>query len=164
MEEFILLVRFNKRLTLIFLFGFVIGTLITSKSFLTSEFESNSPTKSNLGLRKKKYEESLAVKLYDEVKVLCMVMTNPGNHREKADHVKNTWGKRCNKLLFISTQDDDNLDTIVVPIEESRMALRRKTKTSFLHAHDKYLNEYDWFMKADDDRFVKYYSHVILEI
>lgn len=46
---------------------------------------------------------SIAQKLYDEVRVLCWIMTNPSNHQKKARHVKKTWGARCNKLLFMST-------------------------------------------------------------
>lgn len=43
--------------------------------------------------------------LHKEVRVLCWVMTNPANHKIKAIHVKNTWGERCNKLLFMSTAE-----------------------------------------------------------
>jgi len=46
---------------------------------------------------------SVAYKLYDEVKILCLVLTQPANYEKKAIHVKNTWGRRCNKLLFMST-------------------------------------------------------------
>lgn len=81
-----------------------------------------------------------------------MVITNPKNHKTKAVHVKNTWGKRCNKLLFITSETDPELDTFIVRVNESRKVLRRKVKEAFLHAYDKYHDEFDWFMKADDDR------------
>ena len=43
--------------------------------------------------------------LYDRVRILCWVMTTPANHDNKALAVKETWGPRCNVLLFISTEN-----------------------------------------------------------
>jgi len=43
--------------------------------------------------------------LAKEVRVLCWVMTSPSNIDKKAVHVKATWGKRCNILLFISSEN-----------------------------------------------------------
>ena len=53
-------------------------------------------------------EDIEAQKLAKEVRVLCWIMTNPANHEKKAVHVKNTWGKRCNKLIFISSKTGES--------------------------------------------------------
>ena len=59
---------------------------------------------------------TVAKQLERQIRILCWVMTNPGNHKTKARHVKATWGKRCNVLLFMSSQKDDELQTVVLPV------------------------------------------------
>ncbi len=44
------------------------------------------------------------VDLYEKVRVLCWIMTSPENHETKALAVKETWGKRCNVILFMSSE------------------------------------------------------------
>ena len=48
----------------------------------------------------------------ETIKILCLVMTQPSNLRTKAQAVKDTWGKRCNKLLFISSVADPVLPAL----------------------------------------------------
>ena len=48
-------------------------------------------------------------KLSKEIKILCWVMTNPKNHKTKAQKVKDTWGKRSNILLFMSSTSGKGL-------------------------------------------------------
>lgn len=42
--------------------------------------------------------------LAKDIRILCWVLTQPNNHKVKAIHVKKTWGQRCTKLLFMSTE------------------------------------------------------------
>lgn len=97
------------------------------------------------------YDETVAEKLYKEVRVLCWIMTNPDNHKTKAIHVKNTWGKRCNKLLFMSSAVDVDLGAIALPVKEGRGPLWDKTKSAFQYIYKHHLDDADWFLKGDDD-------------
>ncbi|KAH8403028.1 hypothetical protein KR222_003393 [Zaprionus bogoriensis] len=97
--------------------------------------------------------KTLAEKLYSEVRILCWVMTTPENHQTKAIHVKRTWGKRCNQLIFMSTTEDQELNAVALPIAEGRDKLWGKTKEAFKYIYEHHLNDADWFLKADDDTY-----------
>lgn len=97
------------------------------------------------------YTDDVAKDLFNKVKVLCWIMTTPLNHKTKAIHVKKTWGSRCNKLLFMSSETDADLESIALPVGEGRNSLWDKTKQAFLYVHQHHLNDADWFVKADDD-------------
>jgi hypothetical protein len=77
------------------------------------------------------YDETMAQDLFHEVRVLCWVFTHPENHKEKAVHIKNLWGKRCNKLLFMSTEEDALLGTVALPVGNGREQLWNKSVKTY---------------------------------
>lgn len=101
-----------------------------------------------------KGEAEAAEALAKKVRVLCWVMTSPDNFDKKAKHIKATWGKRCNILLFMSSEADSKLPVIKLQVGEGRDNLWGKTKLAFQHVYEHYRDQADWFMKADDDTYV----------
>lgn len=136
------------------IFGFSFFYFGVSKDDLRPRFDLQTIKrfgKSFLNLSESVFDDSVAKSLFDEVKVVCMVVTQPINHKSRAIHVKNTWGKRCNKLLFFSSASNDSLDVVALNITESREALWAKTIEAFKFVYENHFNDYDWFVKADDD-------------
>ncbi|XP_017017731.1 glycoprotein-N-acetylgalactosamine 3-beta-galactosyltransferase 1-like [Drosophila kikkawai] len=99
-------------------------------------------------------EDVLANRLHNETRILCMVLTIPENHETKAAAVKRTWGRRCNKLIFISSQEDKELGAINVHILEKRRYVFRKVRKAIKYVYQNFVEDYDWFLRADDDSFV----------
>ncbi|KAK3103196.1 hypothetical protein FSP39_017276 [Pinctada imbricata] len=81
-------------------------------------------------------------------------MTTPNNHKTKALSIKETWGKRCDVNLFISSATDVTLPTVALNVSEGRDNLWAKTKAAFEHVYQNYSKKADWFLKADDDTYV----------
>lgn len=96
----------------------------------------------------------IADRLYKEVRILCWIMTGTANHKTKAYHVYKTWGRRCNRLIFMSSSTKNGtigMEFVALDVKEGRDELFHKTKLAFKYVYENHLNEYDWFMKADDD-------------
>lgn len=100
-------------------------------------------------------EDSLvADELYKKVRILCWVMTGPSNLQTKAQHVKATWSRHCNVMLFMSSVEDPNFPAVGLGTGEGRDQLYWKTIRAFHYVLKHHVDEADWFLKADDDTFV----------
>ncbi|XP_017490635.1 PREDICTED: glycoprotein-N-acetylgalactosamine 3-beta-galactosyltransferase 1-like, partial [Rhagoletis zephyria] len=97
--------------------------------------------------------DTLPEYLFNTTRVLCWIMTMPENHLRRAVHIRNTWGRRCNKLLFMSTKEDSFLETVRLDVPEGRDYLWHKTRAAFNYISDHHLDDADWFLKADDDSY-----------
>ncbi|CAL1532603.1 unnamed protein product [Lymnaea stagnalis] len=101
-----------------------------------------------------KDNDAIVKNLFKTVRVACWIMTSPSNLDKKAIHVKNTWTKRCNVVVFISSERNDRFPTVGVNASEGRKHLTAKTMQAFEYLYDRHLDDADWFLKADDDTYV----------
>lgn len=104
------------------------------------------------GIRKD--DTRVADLLAGKVRILCWVMTQPKSLETRARHIQVTWGRKCDKLLFFSSVTNTTFPTIGVNTTEGRNMLTQKTMKAFKYVYDHYLDDYDWFMRADDDTYV----------
>ena len=86
-------------------------------------------------------------------RILCWIMTSPDNIPKRAKSVKDTWGKRCDILLFFSSKEDPNFPAIGLNVEEGPAKLYDKARASLEYIYNHHLNDADWFLKADDDTY-----------
>ncbi|XP_044141378.1 glycoprotein-N-acetylgalactosamine 3-beta-galactosyltransferase 1-like [Bufo gargarizans] len=89
-----------------------------------------------------------------KIRVLCWVMTSPAHLESRTIHVKNTWTRHCNKILFMSSTASETFPTIGLDAKEGRDQLYWKTIQAFQYIHKHHFHEADWFLKADDDTYV----------
>nr|XP_002740794.1 PREDICTED: glycoprotein-N-acetylgalactosamine 3-beta-galactosyltransferase 1-like [Saccoglossus kowalevskii] len=104
--------------------------------------------------KKKGRDDSIAKNLENRVRVLVWVATYPANKESKLKHVKATWARRIDKVLYMSSEEDKSFPTIDLKVVEGRNALWAKTRAAFQYIYDHHLDDADWFMKADDDTYV----------
>ncbi|XP_036341843.1 glycoprotein-N-acetylgalactosamine 3-beta-galactosyltransferase 1-like [Rhagoletis pomonella] len=151
-----------------FLYGYVLGFLMAlttllcydhfllqaaqtrQHSTITENWHSSSISTSH---RPQNNSNTLQQHLIEEVRVLCMVLTTPAQHETHAAHVKATWGKRCTRLVFLSSETDVKLGavSVVESASDTYDLLWHKVRQGFRYVYAQYYGDYDWFLKADDD-------------
>ncbi|XP_041665394.1 glycoprotein-N-acetylgalactosamine 3-beta-galactosyltransferase 1-like [Cheilinus undulatus] len=80
-------------------------------------------------------------------------MTGPEYMGSRTRHIRATWARRCNKVLFMSSVQTD-FPTVGLKTSKGRDELYWKTIRAFQYIHQHHLDEADWFLKTDDDTFV----------
>ena len=73
--------------------------------------------------------------------------------------IHRTWGKELKDIYFFSSKSDDpdmKLPIITLPdINDTQYPPQRKVYHMLKYMHDHFIDDYDFFMRADDDMYVK---------
>lgn len=99
----------------------------------------------------------VAAKLAEIVRLLCLIPTSAGQHKENAYSLQNTWGRHCNKLVFVTDKFDQYVNAsnaIVYHSTGKNETSWHKLKYALQQVHDKYNNEFDWILKAEQTNYV----------
>ena len=54
----------------------------------------------------------------------------------------------------MSTEEDKSLGSIKLDVEDGRHGLWDKVKLAFKYVYENHFDDFDWFLKADDDTFI----------
>jgi len=99
-------------------------------------------------------------------RILCLILTSPQYFLTRAKAVHETWGPRCDRHFFITEYPQNNNKSEefeiakqipIAPIKNITAGywhLTQKSTLGFLFAYENYLNDFDWFVKADDDTYL----------
>ena len=145
-----------------FLIGFVIGFVII---FSTTQIVVNSKSSSHINKfrmaeatneRNVSSSNSIRPTVEDvkKIRILCFLGTMPKTHSTRAAHILQTWGKHCDKLIFFSTVTDVNLGAIGFNVTDNHGHVWGKLKLVMQYIYKNFINDYDWFIKGDDDTFL----------
>ena len=97
-------------------------------------------------------------KIDRKVRICCMVLTSTKFFQTRTRAVYETWGTRCDKLIFIS--ESSNESTTNLPIvsignsQEGYEHLSSKSIFGFEYLYQHEFDRFDWFMKTDDDTYI----------
>ncbi|KAK6185047.1 hypothetical protein SNE40_007369 [Patella caerulea] len=99
-----------------------------------------------------------AKRVLKQVKVACFITTQPSMIRSKLAAVSNTWAPRIDKIFYLMTDNKTmNIsfpNLLLVNITNDRQHLTEKTVFAFKYLYKHHLNEFEWFLKADDDSYI----------
>ncbi|XP_065188124.1 glycoprotein-N-acetylgalactosamine 3-beta-galactosyltransferase 1-like [Sycon ciliatum] len=144
-----------------------ITLLLSCSSYLSSTWQSSRVQDEN-GFRKRAEEVAGVLRTGEEkassrqvqkvlnVRVLCWVLTGSRTIAIKGSAILATWGRRCDRLLFMTSGKDRTLlpGRVSLPgVTEGRAALVAKSREAWKYVYEVHRAAYDWFYKCDDDTY-----------
>jgi len=93
----------------------------------------------------------------NSARICCLILTTPKYFNTRTRAVNATWARRCDKYLFISEYSNNTHHFPIAPIQHLTVGYKHLTKKStlaFYYAYENLIDQFDWFVKADDDTYI----------
>ncbi|XP_065192236.1 glycoprotein-N-acetylgalactosamine 3-beta-galactosyltransferase 1-like [Sycon ciliatum] len=123
----------------------------------TTETDAQSVVEPDVSARQAAEDTQPSVEKVLALRLLCWVLTGTKTSRVYGAAIMATWGPRCDKLLFMSSEKDEaDLPGRVSlrGVYEGRPQLVAKSRAAWTHVWERYSKDYDWFLKCDDDAYI----------
>lgn len=89
-------------------------------------------------------------------RILCWIMAAPKNEH-KWMHLKNMYGYQCDKFIIMTSLNKmkqiEGLEMYGLNVSEGRNHLAERVVKGFIYVYENYYNDFDYFMRADEDSF-----------
>lgn len=87
-------------------------------------------------------------------KLFCWILTKPENLDTRTQLIKRTWGRRCDKIIYMSSVTNDTFPTIGLNTGEGNKRFQaQKAIKAWTYIYDHYGEDFDFYYKADDDTY-----------
>ena len=74
--------------------------------------------------------------------------------KKRGQTVRDTWMRRCDISLFMSSKEDPKFPAVGLDVLPGRKHIASKAKAAWKYIYKHYLNEADFFVKADPDTYI----------
>ncbi|XP_052762456.1 glycoprotein-N-acetylgalactosamine 3-beta-galactosyltransferase 1-like [Mya arenaria] len=90
-----------------------------------------------------------------KIRLLCVILTMPKDLHTKVATVNKTWATRCDRHFYVINSRIKRHDFLNINnIPESRNNLVHKIQEVYKRVYERYMNDFDYILKADDDTYV----------
>ena len=143
-----------------------IGIPLTILILITILYMSSSTNNYYTNIFKVQLNRSTNYTYVPSTRVCCLILTSPKNFLTRAKAINETWAPRCDRYFFITEYPRETMTSEqinfaqqipIAPINNIKVGyyhLTQKSTLAFLFAYENYFNDYDWFLKADDDTYL----------
>jgi glycoprotein-N-acetylgalactosamine 3-beta-galactosyltransferase len=133
-----------------FIFGFLLTvSLFKYKESSKYPLKSNSQSKEGL---KTIQNEQIGNQISKEMRVFCWILGKP-DRKDRWIHLKKIWGHKCDRFVVMVSvmKHIKGLEVIKLDFPEGRQNLWNILLRTIIYIHNHFINDYDYFMKVDDD-------------
>ncbi|KAI6179119.1 hypothetical protein M3Y98_00576200 [Aphelenchoides besseyi] len=87
--------------------------------------------------------------------IFCLIHTTASAHNTRLATILETWAKRCDeKLVFTDAPLHIDVPHVYFPFMNTRDHSWEKIRRVFRYVYETTNNQYDWYLRADDDSYV----------